>query len=254
MLVFFNDAAELLIGKPFAEVGISAIEFGAVLELTELDGSPVRRRRQPRRDRVLPAAAVAPAAARDRVRRRPPHGGGHRLPAVRRGRRDARRGLRVLGRRAATGRADAARVWGCRGSVAAPGADTVRYGGNTSCVEVRLESGHVARARRGHRHAAARRRARRRRRRSRAPHPPHPPAPRPSPGPRVLPAAVPARNRRAHLGTGVAGAVARRADRDLPLAAAVPRTARRYARERHLPRRATRTASRSARRRSCRPR
>jgi phosphoribosyl 1,2-cyclic phosphodiesterase len=35
-----------------------------------------------------------------------------------------------------------ARVWGCRGSLAAPGAETVRYGGNTSCVEVVLESGH----------------------------------------------------------------------------------------------------------------
>lgn len=35
------------------------------------------------------------------------------------------------------------RVWGCRGSVAAPGPDTVKYGGNTSCVEVRLVSGHV---------------------------------------------------------------------------------------------------------------
>src|SRR5437879_973315 len=35
------------------------------------------------------------------------------------------------------------RVWGCRGSVAAPGADTVKYGGNTSCVEVRLASGHA---------------------------------------------------------------------------------------------------------------
>jgi phosphoribosyl 1,2-cyclic phosphodiesterase len=34
-----------------------------------------------------------------------------------------------------------ARVWGCRGSLAAPGADTLRYGGNTSCVEVRLASG-----------------------------------------------------------------------------------------------------------------
>jgi phosphoribosyl 1,2-cyclic phosphodiesterase len=33
------------------------------------------------------------------------------------------------------------RVWGCRGSLAAPGPDTVRYGGNTSCLEVRLESG-----------------------------------------------------------------------------------------------------------------
>jgi phosphoribosyl 1,2-cyclic phosphodiesterase len=35
-----------------------------------------------------------------------------------------------------------ATVWGCRGSLATPGADTVRYGGNTSCVEVVLESGH----------------------------------------------------------------------------------------------------------------
>jgi phosphoribosyl 1,2-cyclic phosphodiesterase len=36
-----------------------------------------------------------------------------------------------------------ARIWGCRGSLAAPGADTIRYGGNTSCVEVRLDSGHA---------------------------------------------------------------------------------------------------------------
>ncbi len=30
------------------------------------------------------------------------------------------------------------RIWGCRGSIASPGPDTVRYGGNTSCVEVCL--------------------------------------------------------------------------------------------------------------------
>ena len=34
-----------------------------------------------------------------------------------------------------------ARVWGCRGSLAAPGPETVRYGGNTSCVEIRTEDG-----------------------------------------------------------------------------------------------------------------
>ena len=28
------------------------------------------------------------------------------------------------------------RFWGVRGSVATPGPDTVRYGGNTSCVEI----------------------------------------------------------------------------------------------------------------------
>lgn len=32
-----------------------------------------------------------------------------------------------------------ARIWGCRGSCPAPGPDTVRYGGNTSCVEVRVD-------------------------------------------------------------------------------------------------------------------
>lgn len=36
-----------------------------------------------------------------------------------------------------------ARVWGCRGSLATPGSETVRYGGNTSCVEVELASGHT---------------------------------------------------------------------------------------------------------------
>lgn len=32
------------------------------------------------------------------------------------------------------------RLWGTRGSVASPGPDTVRYGGNTACVEVRTDS------------------------------------------------------------------------------------------------------------------
>ena len=35
------------------------------------------------------------------------------------------------------------KVWGCRGSVPTPGPQTVQYGGNTSCVEVRLDSGAV---------------------------------------------------------------------------------------------------------------
>ena len=33
------------------------------------------------------------------------------------------------------------KVWGARGSVPSPGPETTRYGGNTSCVEVRLEDG-----------------------------------------------------------------------------------------------------------------
>jgi len=35
------------------------------------------------------------------------------------------------------------RLWGTRGSVASPGADTASYGGNTSCVEVRGRDGTV---------------------------------------------------------------------------------------------------------------
>ena len=36
-----------------------------------------------------------------------------------------------------------ATIWGCRGSLASPGPDTVRYGGNTSCVEIRLSDDSV---------------------------------------------------------------------------------------------------------------
>jgi phosphoribosyl 1,2-cyclic phosphodiesterase len=34
-------------------------------------------------------------------------------------------------------------IWGCRGSVPTPGPETVRYGGNTACVEVSLDDGTV---------------------------------------------------------------------------------------------------------------
>jgi phosphoribosyl 1,2-cyclic phosphodiesterase len=33
------------------------------------------------------------------------------------------------------------KIWGCRGSIAAPGPDTARYGGNTACVQVELADG-----------------------------------------------------------------------------------------------------------------
>ena len=48
MLVFYNDAAAALLGKPFAEIGeIPSGEFGAALELTTPDGEPIRRRDSP---------------------------------------------------------------------------------------------------------------------------------------------------------------------------------------------------------------
>jgi phosphoribosyl 1,2-cyclic phosphodiesterase len=33
------------------------------------------------------------------------------------------------------------RIWGSRGSIASPGPESIRYGGNTSCIEVRLADG-----------------------------------------------------------------------------------------------------------------
>src|SRR5262249_9600731 len=42
MLVYYNEAAELLIGRPFAELGeIPAAEFGEMLKLRDSDGSPL---------------------------------------------------------------------------------------------------------------------------------------------------------------------------------------------------------------------
>ncbi|MFZ2642376.1 MAG: MBL fold metallo-hydrolase [Verrucomicrobiia bacterium] len=37
------------------------------------------------------------------------------------------------------------KIWGCRGSIATPGPTTLRYGGNTTCVEIRTVEGEAAR-------------------------------------------------------------------------------------------------------------
>ena len=48
MLVYYNEAAEVMLGKPFAELGqVTANEFGAMLEVAHPDGAPMRRRDTP---------------------------------------------------------------------------------------------------------------------------------------------------------------------------------------------------------------
>lgn len=48
MLVYFNDAAELMLGRTYAELGqVTADEFGAMLQLADVDGTPLRRRDSP---------------------------------------------------------------------------------------------------------------------------------------------------------------------------------------------------------------
>ena len=80
-----------------------------------------------------------------------------------------------------------ARIWGCRGSLASPGRRTVRYGGNTSCVEVRVDDDNVLvlDAGSGMRSLGYVLDAEPRRRHPRAA---DPPPPRPPPGPGLLPA------------------------------------------------------------------
>jgi PAS domain-containing protein len=48
MLVFYNDAAAVLIGKPFGELdALTGVEFGALLQLCDPEGQPVRGRETP---------------------------------------------------------------------------------------------------------------------------------------------------------------------------------------------------------------
>ena len=47
-LVFFNEAAELMLGKDYGSVGaITAGEFGDMLKLEDVDGAPLLRRESP---------------------------------------------------------------------------------------------------------------------------------------------------------------------------------------------------------------
>ncbi len=47
-LAYCNDAAELMLGRSFGELGVAtAHELGSVLQLTGLDGEPLRRRDSP---------------------------------------------------------------------------------------------------------------------------------------------------------------------------------------------------------------
>ncbi len=72
-LVFYNEAAELLIGRPFAEIGeLPALDFGDELGLSDSDGSPLRRRDTPAGIEFFerrPAHKLVMATGYDGVRR-----------------------------------------------------------------------------------------------------------------------------------------------------------------------------------------
>jgi len=73
MLAYYNDAAAMLLGKSFAELGeISAGEFGDALELATPEGEPIRRHDSPAGIAFLerrPAHETVMATAYNGVRR-----------------------------------------------------------------------------------------------------------------------------------------------------------------------------------------
>jgi PAS domain-containing protein len=74
MLVFYNEAAERLIGRPFAELGeMDAHEWGVLLQMAEPDGTPARMRDTPASVAFAerrPSHRVFLATGLDGVRRR----------------------------------------------------------------------------------------------------------------------------------------------------------------------------------------
>jgi PAS domain-containing protein len=73
VLVYYNDAAALLIGRPFAEMGeIPGEQFGAVLQMKTPTGEPLRRRDTPAGVAFFerrPAHSLVAATAYDGVER-----------------------------------------------------------------------------------------------------------------------------------------------------------------------------------------
>jgi hypothetical protein len=74
VLVFYNEAAERVIGRRFVELGeMDALEWGALLQMSEPDGTPVRRRDTPASIAFFerrPSHRVFLATGLDGVRRR----------------------------------------------------------------------------------------------------------------------------------------------------------------------------------------
>ena len=209
-------------------------QWASLLRSSDLDGAPMPLERDPGRNRAARAAAgpppsASPASTGCRASR------GDGVPAVRAQGRARRASSPSSGSRARCAR----RVWGCRGSLAAPG----RGDGALRRQHV------VRRGPAGRRHDP---RARRRHRRrpsglelspTARPDPPaaHASPPRPPPGAGLLPAALARPENEVHIWgpASPAGSLAR-PDRALPLAAALPDRSSPTSRRSSLPRRAGR--------------
>ena len=226
----------MLLGKRFEELGtVGAEEWGSLFGPfdEERRADPLRRaaaggrgpQRPPRPRRLRdPLRPTAPATRS----RSPPS---RSSPRTARRARSPSSGRRGAGNGA--GPEMKVKLWGTRGSIPSPGPETIRYGGNTSCVGVTLSDGSLLAldAGTGIRSLglALRRRA------DPAAHPAHPPAPRPHPGPRLLRPRLPPPDRDRDLGAGLARGLAARPHRPLHLRPALAGRGARAALRRLLP-------------------
>ena len=139
-LLYYNEPAEAILGRRYDETGeLPVSEWSVLFTPEDADGRPVPARTPSARARPGRAPPGARRIRHPRPRRHAPQAVGHR-GAHRRTRGPLPRcGRPVLGR----GNRVKVVFWGTRGSLASPGPETVRYGGNTVCVEVRVAGDHV---------------------------------------------------------------------------------------------------------------
>ena len=140
--MFFNEAAGSLVGRRFEETGaLGPREWGEAFGPFDAAGDPIPWDQLP-----LTIALQHGRPMHSRMHIHSSSGDLHdievsALPIVGTERLPGRdRDLLARRRRGRLGGMKAT-VWGARGSVPAPGPETNRYGGNTSCVQVSLDDG-----------------------------------------------------------------------------------------------------------------
>ena len=143
LLVFYNEAAGILLGKRFEEVGtVGPEEWGAMFGPFDENGEPIPYDELPL---VVAVRNDRPAHANFEIRST--DGALHDVevsafPILTA---HGSQGAIAVFWPAATGNGAAqpmkVELWGTRGSIPSPGPETIRYGGNTSCVGVTLEDG-----------------------------------------------------------------------------------------------------------------
>ena len=133
-LLFYNEPAERLLGSRFDETGMMPFaEWSTTFTPTDAEDHPIPADELPLAIAVQsrrPAQGGMWIRAHDGERRQLTV---DRDPTPRPVGRVSRRGRDLLGNHMKV------TIWGTRGSQASPGPDTIRYGGNTACVEVEAQ-------------------------------------------------------------------------------------------------------------------